>query len=120
MPSSLRLLRGFDDGRLPRPSLIHGDLRSGNWAMLADGSPVVYDPAASCADAEAELAMTELFGAPPAGFWPAYRAAGAGPSPGHARRRPLYQLNHLLNHALLFGGGCLPQSLALARRLSAA
>jgi fructosamine-3-kinase len=92
----------FDDGHIPRPSLIHGDLWSGNWGMLADGTPVVFDPAVSVSDAEAELAMMELFGAPPAGFWPAYRD-GAGLAPGYARRRGLYQLYHLLNHELLFG-----------------
>jgi fructosamine-3-kinase len=106
----------FDDGHVPRPSLIHGDLWSGNWAMLGDGTPVVYDPAVSVSDAEAELAMMELFGAPPPGFRAAYREAMPA-APGSARRRPLYQLYHLLNHALLFGGGYAAQALALARAL---
>lgn len=101
-----RLPRFFDDGHLPRPALIHGDLWSGNWAALGDGTPVVYDPAVSVSDAEAELAMMELFGQPPVGFLEAYRAS-AGLSPGYPRRRGLYQLYHLLNHALLFGGGYL-------------
>jgi len=92
--------RLFEDGHTPRPALVHGDLWSGNWGMLADGTPVVYDPAVSYSDAEAELAMMELFGSPPAGFWRSYR-----PHEGYARRRPLYQLYHLLNHAVLFGGG---------------
>ncbi|HUG21333.1 fructosamine kinase family protein [Piscinibacter sp.] len=107
----------FQDGHLPRPSLIHGDLWTGNWGMLADGSPVIYDPAVSCSDAEAELAMMELFGAPPPGFWAAYRETAAL-HPGYARRRRLYQLYHLLNHALLFGGGYVGQSLELARGLA--
>ncbi|MHB1691297.1 MAG: fructosamine kinase family protein, partial [Thiomonas sp.] len=68
------LLTLFADGHQPRPSLIHGDLWSGNRAMLANGEPVIYDPAVSVSDAEAELAMMELFGSPPAGFWPAYQA----------------------------------------------
>jgi fructosamine-3-kinase len=114
-----RLPAFFDDGHVPRPSLIHGDLWSGNWGALGDGGPVVFDPAVSCSDAEAELAMMELFGAPPDGFWPAYRAA-AGLHAGYPRRRPLYQLYHLLNHALLFGGGYHAQALALARRLRVA
>jgi len=111
------LPRFFADGHTPRASLIHGDLWSGNWGMLADGTPVVYDPAVSCSDAEAELAMMELFGQPPAGFFEAYRH-GAGLHDGYAQRRSLYQLYHLLNHALLFGGGYVAQSLALARRLA--
>lgn len=109
--------RFFTDGHRPTPSLIHGDLWSGNWAMLANGEPVIFDPAVSVSDAEAELAMAELFGAPPEGFWPAYlrtRPVGAG----YARlRRTLYQLVHLMNHALLFGGGYRRQALALANRL---
>jgi fructosamine-3-kinase len=109
----------FDDGHAPRPSLVHGDLWSGNWGMLDDGTPVLYDPAVSVSDAEAELAMMELFGAPPDGFWRAYRDA-AGLHAGYATRRGVYQLYHLLNHALLFGGGYAAQSLALARRLLAA
>lgn len=111
-----RIDRFFDDGHRPRPSLIHGDLWSGNWAALADGTPVLYDPAVSVSDAEAELAMMELFGQPPAGFWPAYRAA-AGLAEGYERRRPLYQLYHLLNHALLFGGGYVGSCRELLRRL---
>jgi len=107
----------FDDGHVPRPSLIHGDLWSGNWGQLADGTPVIYDPAVSSSDAEAELAMTELFGAPPPGFWDAYRDR-AGLHPGYARRRSAYQLYHLLNHVVLFGGGYADAALQAARRVA--
>ncbi|HEV8691721.1 MAG TPA: fructosamine kinase family protein [Ideonella sp.] len=110
------LPRFFDDGHLPRPSLIHGDLWRGNWGMLPDGRPVVFDPAVSISDAEAELAMMELFGGPPADFWPAWFDR-MGARPGYARRRGLYQLYHLLNHAVLFGGAYVAQSLAVAQRL---
>lgn len=105
--------RLFDD-YAPRPSLIHGDLWSGNWGMLADGTPVIFDPAVSVSHAEAELAMMELFGAPPVGFFDAYRAHGRLHA-GYARRRPLYQLYHLLNHVLLFGAGYTGAALACAR-----
>ncbi|MBI5277512.1 MAG: fructosamine kinase family protein [Burkholderiales bacterium] len=98
--------RLFDDGYVPRPALIHGDLWSGNWGMLADGTPVIFDPAVSLSDPEAELAMMELFGAPPPGFWQGY----GGTHDGYAQRRPLYQLYHLLNHAALFGGGYAQQA----------
>jgi len=114
-------LPSFFDGHragpyTPRPSLIHGDLWNGNWGMLSDGSPVVYDPAVSWSDAEAELAMMELFGGPPPGFWAAYRDA-ARLDEGYPRRRGLYQLYHLLNHALLFGGAYHRQALACAEGL---
>jgi fructosamine-3-kinase len=106
----------FADGHAPRASLIHGDLWSGNWGMLSDGTPVIYDPAVSCSDAEAELAMMELFGAPPRGFWNAY-AERVPLHADYARRRGLYQFYHLLNHALLFGGGYVRQATDLARSL---
>jgi protein-ribulosamine 3-kinase len=107
----------FADGRTPRPALIHGDLWQGNWVMLADGTPVVFDPAVSCSDAQAELAMMELFGSPPRGFRDAYEQAG-GAWPDLKRTR-LYQLYHLLNHAVLFGGSYLQQALRTARALLA-
>ncbi len=110
------LPRFFDDGHVPRASLIHGDLWSGNWGMRKDGVPVVFDPAVSVSDAEAEVALMELFGAPPAGFWPAWQAV-MGSRAGYARRRGLYQLYHLLNHALLFGGAYFGQGTLLAQRL---
>jgi fructosamine-3-kinase len=110
------LPRFFDDGQVPRPSLIHGDLWSGNWGALADGAPVIFDPSVSVSDAEAELAMMELFGTPPAGFWPAYTDV-LPMAPGYRRRRLLYQGYHLLNHALLFGAGYARQAQATLEAL---
>jgi protein-ribulosamine 3-kinase len=37
---------------------------------------------------------------------------------GYARRRSLYQLYHLLNHALLFGGAYVQQATDRARSLA--
>lgn len=103
----------FDDGHVPQPAIVHGDLWNGNWGCVASGAPVIFDPAVSVSDAEAELAMMELFGSPPSGFWPAYREI-APVSPGYVRRRPVYQLVHLLNHARLFGGAYAGRALAVA------
>lgn len=111
------LPRFFDDGHVPRPALIHGDLWQGNWGMLADGTPVIFDPAVSVSDPECELAMMELFGSMPSGFLAAYRAHGALHA-GYGRRCPLYQLYHLLNHTVLFGGGYAAQALRVARGLT--
>ena len=105
----------FADGYKPRPSLIHGDLWSGNWGMLADGTPVIFDPCVSYSDREADLAMMELFGSPPAGFWRGY----GQPARGYARRKKAYQLYHLLNPAVLFAGGYAQQALRCAREVSA-
>ncbi len=45
--------------------------------------------------------------------------AGAWPLPaGWRERNPLYQLYHLLNHQLLFGGGYGGQALGVARRFA--
>jgi fructosamine-3-kinase len=86
----------------PKPSLLHGDLWSGNAATLASGGGVVFDPAVYVGDREADLAMTELFG----GFGSAFRRAYEDVLPldhGYARRFELYNLYHLLNHLNLFG-----------------
>jgi fructosamine-3-kinase len=97
----------FRDHAPPR-SLLHGDLWRGNAGFLADGSPVVFDPAVYRGDREADLAMTELFGGFPPQFYAAYH--GAWPlDPGYATRKHLYNLYHLLNHLNLFGGGYLGQ-----------
>lgn len=106
----------FADGHMPRPALIHGDLWQGNWDMLADGTPVIFDPAVSCSDPQAEIAMMELFGSPPPGFQAGYEAAGGSWPPPN--RMALYQLYHVLNHAILFDGGYAQQALRIARSLA--
>ena len=88
----------------PSASLLHGDLWSGNAATLVDGEPVILDPAVYYGDAEADVAMASLFGGFDASFFEAH-ASAAPPAAGQARRRTLYNLYHVLNHANLFGGG---------------
>jgi len=92
------------DGHRPEPSLLHGDLWSGNAGFLEDGRPVIYDPACHHGDRETDLAFSEFFGGFPADFYAAYEAAWPLPK-GYARRKALYNLYHVLNHANLFGGG---------------
>ncbi len=99
-------------GHDPAPSLLHGDLWTGNRAMLADGTPVVYDPAVHHGDRECDLAMADLFGGFHPGFFAAYMDAWPLPD-GWQRRRRIYQLYHVLNHLNLFGGGYLDQALSL-------
>jgi len=83
-------------------SLIHGDLWSGNVLFRAQG-PALVDPACAYADREMEFGITTLFGGLSARAFRAYEEAW--PLPGGWRdRNPLYQLYHLLNHAVLFGG----------------
>jgi fructosamine-3-kinase len=105
-------------GHAPKPALLHGDLWSGNAAFLADGTPVLFDPAVYHGDPEADLAMTELFGGFPAVFHAAYREAAPLDS-GYSVRRTLYNLYHVLNHANLFGGGYAAQAQEMMARLLA-
>jgi protein-ribulosamine 3-kinase len=99
----------------PKPSLLHGDLWSGNAGFTREG-PVVFDPAVYYGDREADLAMTELFGGFPREFYQAYNETWALDA-GYARRKPLYNLYHLLNHLNLFGGGYLGQVSSTLRLL---
>ncbi len=111
-------LEAFFVGYAPEPSLLHGDLWSGNWGADAHHQPVIYDPAVYFGDREADLAMMELFGSPGSAFFRAYDAVWPI-DPGYALRRDLYNLYHLLNHFNLFGGGYAQQTLLQARRLLA-
>ena len=88
------------------PSLIHGDLWSGNAVCGPDGKAWILDPATYVGHFEAELAMTELFGGFPTTFYQAYREVNPIDS-GYRDRRDLYNLYHLLNHLNLFGGSYL-------------
>lgn len=101
----------------PAASLLHGDLWHGNVGVLDTGQPVLFDPACYHGDREADLAMTELFGGFPLPFYAAYRQAW--PLDGdYERRKPLYNLYHVLNHLNLFGRGYLAQAERMASRLA--
>lgn len=113
-----RLDRFYPDGP-PPPALLHGDLWRGNAAYLPDGTPVVFDPACWFGDAEADIAMMRLFGGFAGRVEDAYRAVGGRRAP-HPRLHDLHQLYHVLNHALLFGGGYLEQARALTAALARA
>jgi fructosamine-3-kinase len=98
----------------PPAALLHGDLWGGN--VLFTGQTTYFiDPACYFGDAEVDLAMLTLFGRPPATFFDAY-----GPlSPGHEKRRPVYQLWPALVHLRLFGAGYRGMVTGLLDRLGA-
>jgi protein-ribulosamine 3-kinase len=100
----------------PVPSLLHGDLWSGNWGAARNGVPYLYDPAVYFGDREADLAMTRLFGGFGPAFYRAYEAQWPLP-PGFERRVDLYNLYHVLNHFNLFGGAYAGQAAGMLRRL---
>ncbi len=111
-------LEKFFTGYQPRPSLLHGDLWSGNQGVDREGRPVIYDPACYFGDHEADLAMMELFGHPGKRFFAIYDEHFPIDA-GYARRRDLYNLYHVLNHANLFGGGYAAQAGRMIERLLA-
>ena len=87
----------------PAPSLLHGDLWSGNVGATGQ-QPVIFDPAVYYGDREADLAMTELFGGFSSRFYQAYQDTWPLDA-GYPVRKKLYNLYHILNHYNLFGGG---------------
>jgi fructosamine-3-kinase len=90
-------------------------LWSSNATTDAQGEPAIIDPAAHYGWAEAELAMTVLFGSFAGEFYQAYQEVHPL-EPGFQQRFPLYNLYHLLNHLNLFGGGYLGQVMSVLRR----
>ena len=89
-----------------RPSLVHGDLWSGNMITGDDGKGWLIDPAVYYGHPEIDIAMTELFGGFPQAFYDAYKDTGML-QPGYGDRKDLYNLYQLLNHLNMFGRGYL-------------
>lgn len=86
----------------PKPSLLHGDLWSGNWIVGSNGEPYLIDPAVSYGDHELDLAFTECFGGFSESFYQGYQEVHPI-SNTYPERRPLYQLYFLLVHLNIFG-----------------
>ncbi|MCM8538392.1 MAG: fructosamine kinase family protein [Lentisphaeraceae bacterium] len=99
----------FFENYLPIPSLLHGDLWSGNTGRLSNNEPVIYDPAVYYGDRETDIAMTEMFGGFTTEFYDAYNKEFPL-DPGYKKRKNLYILYHTLNHLNLFGDSYLPQT----------
>jgi len=91
------------------PSLVHGDLWSGNKAFTSDGEPVIYDPAVYYGDREVDIAMTSLFGSFGSQFYNSYNTSWPLDE-GFEKRKIIYNLYHILNHYVLFGGGYLSEA----------
>lgn len=107
------------DGLVPEQpaSLLHGDLWSGNLITDSDGGPALIDPAVYYGWAEADLAMTDLFGSYPDEFYRAYTRMNPL-QPGYRERFSLYNIYHLLNHLNLFGRSYLPGVRSVLRRFA--
>ncbi len=81
----------------PEPSLLHGDLWSGNVSFSFGNEPIVFDPAVYYGDREAEFGIITMFGGFDQSFFEAYEEAFPFQS-GSENRRDLYLLYHQLNH----------------------
>jgi fructosamine-3-kinase len=115
---------------MPRASLLHGDLWSGNvlpCVRANERGPVsptcaLIDPAPSVGDALADIAMMRLFG----GFghvcfdaWSERMNIDLACADSR-ERIAAYQLYHVLNHVNMFGRGYVGQAMILARGILSA
>lgn len=94
------------------PSLLHGDLWSGNYMVDENGNACLIDPAVYYGHREADLGMTKLFGGFNSEFYNAYNENFPLPD-GFGYRENIYKLYHVLNHLNLFGGGYYSQAISL-------
>ncbi|RXJ90880.1 fructosamine kinase [Arcobacter sp. CECT 8983] len=89
-----------------KPSLVHGDLWSGN--VLVDKNEKVYliDPSVYFAHREVDIAMTHIFGGFTKEFYEAYNEEYPLEQEFETRKE-IYNLYHYLNHYNLFGSSYL-------------
>jgi len=104
-----------------RPSLVHGDVWSGNVLVSPAGGAVAafVDPAISFAHAEVELAFITLFGTFGDDFFERYAEIRPIEPGFFEERRHLYNLYPLLVHCRLFGGGYIDSVASILRRFGA-
>lgn len=105
------LLQGIE------PSLLHGDLWSGNFIINAEGTTFIIDPASYYGHNEVDLAMTELFGGFNDSFYEGYKAIKTIDAE-YRERKDLYQLYYLLVHLNLFGKSYEPNCIRIIKKFS--
>jgi fructosamine-3-kinase len=88
----------------PPPSLLHGDLWGGNVLAAHGKISGLIDPACYYGDGLVDVAMLQMFDAPPPAFFSAYGKTEAG----HRERLLIYRLWPALVHLRLFGSGYRP------------
>ncbi len=103
-------------GHQPNPSFVHGDFWHGNTGKV-DATPIIYDPACYWGDREVDLANARLFGGFPDAFFEGYDYVWPLPAK-HEEREGIYNLYHMLNHCLLYGGFYLEETEALLDELN--
>lgn len=106
LKNSSKSLEIFLNSTTEFPSLLHGDLWSGNVLFSGNSEVHLIDPAVYWGDKESDIAMTELFGGFNSLFYETYNKH----SPlcnEYPIKRTIYNLYHNLNHYNLFGDGYL-------------
>lgn len=106
-----------------RIGLCHGDLWSGNVFFDVHGMPILIDPAICIADGLVDIAMSKLFGQRDKEFYLSYyKTVGILNNDFDDLDEifvleKIYNLYHILNHALLFGGSYINQALVQLRQI---
>ncbi|WP_457933803.1 fructosamine kinase family protein [Pseudoalteromonas sp. SCSIO 43210] len=91
-----------------KPSLLHGDFWRGNMGFI-NMLPTVFNPACYYGDREVDIAMSELFAPLPENFYTAYNQQYPL-SQNYQKRKLIYQLYPILNHANIFAGHYLTEA----------
>ena len=99
------------------PSLIHGDLWSGNIMSSDNGFPVLIDPAVYFGHPEMDWAMLDLFGYFPKISFETYNEINPLEL-GFQYRKDIYQLYPLLVHLVLFGSGYYSNVMRIVKKYS--
>jgi len=97
------------------PSLLHGDLWSGNIISGING-PVFIDTSCYYGHSEADLALTYMFGGFSNDFYRSYEVYSPLES-GSEQRKPIYMLYHYLNHLNIFGRSYHPGVLSCTNQI---
>jgi protein-ribulosamine 3-kinase len=100
-----------------KPSLLHGDLWSGNFMCNQNAEPVLIDTAVYFGHPSIDLAMTTLFGGFRSGFYEAYHYHSSFPS-NYKEQWEICNLYPLLIHLVLFGRSYLSQIETILARYS--
>ena len=100
------------------PSLLHGDLWTGNVLTRRGRVAGLVDPAIYCGHPEVELAFATLFGTFGKAFFEVYETLLPLEPGFHELRSSLYNLYPLLVHVRLFGAGYLAGIDATLARLA--
>jgi len=99
-----------------KPSLLHGDLWSGNFGFDKEGNPVIFDPSPYYGHNEADLGIARMFGGFNSSFWEGYHRK-IPKTQNYEKRAMLYELHHHLNHYNIFGSGYRSGALSLMQRI---